>query len=881
MNVRDLRLRVRALVSPRRVERELHDELAFHIERETAKHVANGMSPGAAREQALARFGSASRAAEDCRDARGTAVVETIVRDILYALRTFRRAPTVALAVIATVALGLGLSAAAFTIFNAFVFRVDAVRDADALFAVDRPPSRGSNSRGRFTRPQFEALRRETAVFAGAFARLTDITTRIDGRMMEGHLVTGNAFQVLGVDAALGRTLVAADDDRAGGQPVIVLSHAGWSRLFSNDPNVVGRSVLINGVRNEIVGVAPRGFRGLTVSAPDYWAPLSRFAQFRPTMAGRADAVGVDVIGRLTPGLSKKTALAGLAVWASHGTSTDPREAAIRLQPASTPVPFSPGALLQFSPLFFAFGSILMIGCANVANLLLARAVSRQREIGIRLSLGASRRRVVRQLMTESLLLAFAAGACAIGLARAALDGSVTLLMRTMPPEFAELVQVAAPDMDWRAIVFVIVAAIVATTFFGLVPALQATRLDLVRTVRGEPIRNARPGRARDALIVGQVTASALLLICAGVFLRSALRASTFEPGMRLTDTVLIEINNEPFRSAMLGAVDAEPSVSAVAAAWPGVPMGQPKQAVAGPAPSAAGTLPVSYRFVLPEYFDVLGIGVVRGRAFTQDEGRSSAPVAIVSDTTARRIWPNAEALGQVLSLAPDTRRADEPALSSPSFTVVGVIRDVAGFRIAGYSEAGVYVPGSAAMAEMDLIARVHGDPERVRRALLERLTAIDPNMGMVMTLQTLGRLETYLLQLAFCLTIVLGGLALALTLSGVFSVLSYLVEQRRKEIGVRITLGATTANVMQTVLSQSFRPVAIGLGAGASLAFAMGTLFMSTPAGARIGRIVEVLDPVAYLAGLLCITAACGLAASIPALRAARIDPIATLRED
>lgn len=301
MNLRDLRLRARALIAFRRVERELAEELAFHLERETQRQLATGLSVEDARARAHLRFGSTARAAEECRDARGTAFVDTCVRDVFYALRSFRRTPIVALTIVGTVALGLGLVAAVFTVFNAFVFRVDAVRDPGELFAVERPRTpRGE--RVRFTRPQYEALRRETSVFSDAFATLPDIDSRIDGRMMAGTLVTGTFFQVLGVNAALGRTLTPADDERFAARPVVVLSHRGWSRLFASDPAVIGRSLLVNGFPYEIVGVMPAGFRGLGVGPPDYWAPLSLVGQFRRIHAGREDVIGIDLVGRLKPG---------------------------------------------------------------------------------------------------------------------------------------------------------------------------------------------------------------------------------------------------------------------------------------------------------------------------------------------------------------------------------------------------------------------------------------------------------------------------------------------------------------------------------------------------------------------------------------------------
>jgi hypothetical protein len=381
------------------------------------------------------------------------------------------------------------------------------------------------------------------------------------------------------------------------------------------------------------------------------------------------------------------------------------------------------------------------------------------------------------------------------------------------------------------------------------------------------------------------VCASALLLISAAVFLRSALAAATADPGLRTSDTMMIRIANEGTRTAMVQAVAAEPSVGAFAASWPGVLAGRSALA------EADGTkTTVACKFVSPEFFSVLDIAVVRGRAFTPDERLPSLPVAVVSETSARTLWPSVDPVGQIVRLDPvpgsGETNADEPRLESRTATVVGVVRDVAGFRMAPATKATIYFPASASIPGTALVARVRGDPERVRQALVKRLATLDSSieeggMEQVGTLAWMTRMETYLLRLGFWFTVGLGALALALTVSGLFGVLSYLVEQRTREIGVRMALGATVGDVVRLVLWQLIRPVGAGLVFGAGSVAGLAGLILATPAAAPVGQIIHVLDPVAYAASLLVILAACLAAASIPATRAAHLDPTRTLRQD
>ena len=888
-------MRCRALLSPRRAERDLREELDFHLERQAHEEARTGLPADVARGRARMRFGSPALAADECRDARGVTFIETTARDIVYAWRGLRRTPTVALTIVGTVALALGLTASVFTVFNRVVLRVDAVRDPQELVGIVWPNAQQSGRSGRteFTLRQYEALRRETDVFSEVAARLLDVETRIEGRMASVHMVTGNYFQTLGVEAALGRTLSSADATRTGSEPVLVLSHQGWRRLFDANPNVVGRSVSINGFPFTILGVTPEGFLGLDTFGVDCWVPLTMFGEVRRHTPGD-NPWSLEVIGRLKPGMSRATARSALAVWAAQTTEGRPVGAppeTVRLESRRTATPLSAGVVLGFSPLFIAFGLILVIACANVANLLLARGVVRHREIGVRLSLGASRGRIVRQLVTEGLLLALVAAIGALVVSRVVIDASIWALLSTMPPELSEFIGDVSAPMDLRVVGFILVMAVMSTAVFSLVPALQTSRPNLNRIVRGEIGKDPRPHRTRSALIIVQVAASALLLICAGIFLRAAQRSVPDNPGIRVDDTIVMEFE-ERSRPALVAAIAADPAVARFAASWPGPPLLNRARTASGAPAGRSDRWPANYRLISSAYFDVLGIPVVSGRQFTEAEAASSAAVAMLSETAAREFWPENNAIGQVVRLTPDPSerfgREEEPPLSSQTFVVVGIARDVTGHPM-GHPEARVYLPSPVTTADATIVLRVNGDTNVARRAIVGRLTAIDPNIGMVMMMRSVMAIGTYPLQVVFSIVVVLGSIALALTMSGIFGVLSYLVVQRTKEIGVRMALGATAGAVTRQLLGQALRLVYVGLAIGVGLAWAMSSVIMSVQEpsgspgsmGAQLVSVINPFDAMAYAGSLTFIAMASVAAALIPALRAAWIDPIATLRHD
>lgn len=821
--------------------------------------------------------------------------VENVVQDVRYACRAFLRTPLTAATIIVTVGLGLGLVAAIFTILSSVVFGVDRVRNPEELFGVERQRSAIAGPE-TFTLSQYETLLRETDVFSDAFANTSDFGARIDGIRREGHLVTGNFFDVLGVGAGYGRVFTPADDE-AGQQPVMVLSHRAWVQYYASDPGVIERTVQVNATNFQIIGVMREGFRGLEVfAAPDFWAPLSQIAAFPSGGARERSADALSVIGRLKPGLSPAQATAQLMAWDSQRfAERSADQASLVLVQQNGTVPQAAQTMIGFIPLFFAFGLILMIGCANVANLLLARLFARQREIGIRLAIGASRLRVVCQLVTENLLLALVAAALGFAISRIALNGVVYWITNSFP-DIGNL-RLVVPSADWRVGLFLVAGAIVSTVLFALWPALRATRQELTRAIHGQVTGESRPGRVRNVLVVLQVAGSALLLICTAIFLRGAWSSATVDPGFRIADTISVSVLDEAQRARIIDSVVSDPSVAAVAAAWPGALGGAPAYAE-----GAGGRSVVTFQFVSPNYMDVLEVDLMRGRGFDDNERNLNDGVAVVSESVARELWPGTDALGQVLRIEPDrtivrpgqiaanephqsddSAQPEVPMMGSRTVVVVGVARDVAGIQIAGtrIGGAGVYMPVSAETPGTALVARVRGSVEVAHRGLVDRLALTDPNMADLSMLQTLARTNAYLLGTSFWLTLVLGALALLLTLSGLFSVLSYLVEQRTREIGVRMALGASRRKISGLVLLQSARPVGIGLLLGGASTVGLATLLLATPAAEQIAATVRLFDPIAYAASLLCIIVACAGAALLPALRAGRLNPLDALRQD
>jgi predicted permease len=577
--------------------------------------------------------------------------------------------------------------------------------------------------------------------------------------------------------------------------------------------------------------------------------------------------------------LSVRQATAALTTWARQMTADRPEaEQAIgaNLRSQATALPFDTEAVLFFSPILAAFGLVLLIACANVASMMLARAMARQREIGIRLSLGAARSRLIRQLLTESVLLALPAAAAGFALSQATIQYGQRLMFATMPAELVEFITVIALPPDVRVFGFMLAAALGSAVLFGLAPAIQAMRPNVMQAARGDFSSDFRPARLRNALVAGQITMCALLLICAGVLLRGARRLANFEVGLKTAGMVEMEIQDK-FRARILARLAAEPVVQTVVAAQsppldgalPTVPV------VAGDSASAVGAW---YNFVSPEYFPALEIPILRGRNFTRDEAAAGAPVAVISLATAHLFWPSREAVGQSIHMVRDPQDHTQSRVQRhESVRVIGIARDIVSCcAILGVDKTCIYLPTTPAENGDALLVRVHGDAEVARRKLDAEIAQINPGaIDQIHRMDQMRAAGVYPFQAASWICACVGALALLLTLSGIYGVLSYLVTQRTKEIGIRVALGASTGSVTFLVLRQSMRLAGFGIAIGSVMALGVSRLFAAHLVG------INMFDGLAYGGGVLLVIAASAAAAYFPSRRAARIDPTTTLRYD
>ena len=870
--------RLSHLLLRRRFEADLAEELRIHREMSEARLREQGASPQDARHLASQRFGSESLALEESRGIWHFQWLEQLSQDVHYAARGWVRSPAFAITVVATIGLALGLNTALFTAFDHYVLRSLAVRDPGSLYQVEWSTKTGAGH--FFNWEEFQRLREQKHILTGAYAAF-GVLGQIDNQPAWGQLVTADFFEMLGARVALGRPFTEADAPAPGTGAYIVLGHNCWKSKFGADPAIVGRRVFVRGQPFEVIGVTAPEFTGIGPIPADFWVPLTMYAPlnngvniFAPAKAGILIA-----IVRLRNDMSLDAAKSALLSWSHEQTKDyrpDQRAVAIHLESRANAIPLNTDVILSFAPIFVAFALVLLTACANVSNMMLARALMRQREIGIRLSLGAGRLRIIRQLLTEAFLLSLPAALAGLLISELTVRGLRELFFRTIPPSFGKLLQV--PDMhpDYRVFGFVVLAAIFTTLLFGLAPAIQATRRGVVYAMRGDFGNDFRPSRLRNALVVAQVLVCSLMLVTSLIILRSETRLSGRD--LRMDPTGVLDVRLQSKFAATVADRLGQESVIENIASVARAPFygGFPQLSIA---PAGSRQLVRSYfNMVSPEYFSVLRIPLAGGRNFTAAEAASQAPVAIVSEATARRLWPDGSALGQELHIEPER---ENRFYSSPKFTgarVIGIARDVVnGYATLAVDSACVYFPlASGNPAVTSLLVRAHGNVDAARIVANRAIQQSAPGSAdFVNPLEEVIEARIYPFRVALWLGGFLAALAMVLVISGIYGVLSFVVNQRQKEIGIRVALGASMPDVVRMILGQSMRLALVGTALGAAAAMAVAPLVAQ-----EIDTILP-FEPQPYvIAGVLVLTAA-ALASFLPTRRAYRLDAASTLRTD
>lgn len=848
----------------RQIEAEWAAEMEQHVEerRDELRRRNPEWSETEALRQARLEFGSRGARTEEVREAMGWRPLDELMADGRYALRGFRRNPGFAAVAVLVLAAGCGVNTAFYGFYNSFVVRPLAIRAPERHYRLEGVGEHGERWRS-FTRAEMEQLRQAAPeAWEGLYAERTRQAAVLAPEPRPGFFgaVSANYFDVLGGRTARGRSFQAGEERT----PVVVLSDSGWRRLLGGEAGAVGKTVQLRDTRFTVIGIAEPSFTGTELTVPDGWIPLA----FRRVLAGEeaADEERYAVGGLLREGVSAATAEAAMSATAARlDRAADEKLTGMHLKRHGAAADGEEDLDTAGALVGGVFGALLLIACANLASLQLARAAARSHEIGVRLSLGASRARVVRQLMTESLLLA-AAGA-ALGLALAA-AGSRALhgYFFSQVAEFG--IQVTPVEFDWRVGVYTGGLAGLAGLAFGLLPALQATAPSLTAAARREHSAFAgrvRPHRLRDLLLSTQVAVSLVLLLLSGVLVRNLQKLSGLATGYDIERVLDARLDGKP-TAEFVAALQRDPRLQAVAAAGRAPLSGwMPRETVT----VGNETRPVQYNHIDEAYFDVLGLRPVRGRFFTRQEAQAGAPVAVVSEATARRLWPGRDPLGQVMRAA-GTGAARE---------VVGVAPDVvSGILFVGPDPTMVYYPAAAGTRETGSVllrARDRADAA-LKAALADHCAAQQPPaLCPAMSLREMAGMQQFPFQAAAGIASGLGLLALGLTAIGLFGVVSYGVAQRTREIGIRRAIGATPGGVVRLLVREAMRRVGWGLAAGLPLA-----AWAAQWTRASALRI-ETFDPGAWAAVPLLLLGVSAVAGWIPARRAAEVDPAVALRDE
>jgi predicted permease len=894
-----------------RFDRELEEEMQFHLEMQAEENQENGLDAKEARHAARRQFGNATLLRETSREMWGWASIERLLQDVRFAVRILRRNPGFTLVAVLTLALGTGINTSTFSFVDRLLLRPLPFPQSEQLFSVCYHPDNSTEiTYSGMSYPDYLYYRDHNDVLSGLAAYSSteaDAEFGEESEKLAGEIVSANYFSVLGVRPALGRTFLPEEDQVPDAHPVVILSRGLWQRRFGGAPDVIGREIVLNRRSFTVIGVAPRGFSALRLdrdAAPEFWVPTMMYPTIK-TLATGIDLRNywgnhwLEAVGRLKPETSRKQAATAFArlsfelkqgpwkdVWGqAEVTEVMGKDNPLRL--TATLVPANEMRLLpayrnsvaaSLGMLGAAVGIVLLIACFNVANLLLARASGRQREMAVRLAIGAGRARLVRQLATEGLVLSLLGGG---GGVLVAVLTSQFLASFPLPFRFPLLLETG---LDGRVLSFALAVSVLTGLLFGLVPAREALGVSLTSALKVDPGSGARLRRlsARSALMVAQAALSVVLLVSAGLFLRTLANARaqdvTADPGSILMTRLNAparkydEARGQAFFAQLLERIEALPGVRRAALVMV-VPMGGRRGgtnvSIDTPEhPSKKRTLQVDFNVISPAYFETVGIPLVRGRAFTGYDREGAPAVAIVNEEWARRFWPGQDPIGKRFDL-PRQRQTVE---------AVGVVTDGKFRNYRAEINPCFYVPlAQNYSGKMNLEVRVAGDPLALVAAVRREVLALDRDfpISQMMTLQSYREAALGQERLAAGLLSALGVLALLLAATGIYGVMSFLVAQRRREIGIRMALGAQTGEILRMVLGQGLTLMFLGLGIGLAAAVELTHVIASLLYG------ISPTDPYTFSAVAIVLTVTALAACYVPARRATKVDPVDTLRSE
>jgi predicted permease len=892
------------LFQRRRHEEQLEKELRHHLDQHTSDLISQGYSPEEAHRQAHLALGGSEQVKEMCRDARGTRWLEELLQDLRIGVRMLRRNPGFTLVVTATLALGIGANTAIFGLVDALLLRpLPVVKAPGELVLLMRGDGRGP----ALSYPDFTVLRERNEVLSDlALYTQAPISfgNNVRSEVVLGAMVSSNYFDVLGITPSFGRTFLPEEDRTPGAHPVVILNHSFWQSRFNSDRTLVGQTIVLNNRRFTVVGIAPPGFDGESPPMKvSLWIPVMMMSTMRwetsehdPLSDRQNENFGA--IGRIKQGVSVNQAQAALETINRQMEQSDPRPPEQRVNPNAdrslrliNPQGIMIGPIREMAVTSSRLAgatvlTVLLIACANVANLLMARATRRRKEVAVRLALGATRWRLIRQLLTESVLLALVGASAGLFLAY----GINQLLMAFKPPFPPPFTFSLDLSFDVRTFAFTFLLAVATGVIFGLVPALQASRPDVLPALKDES--NAEGPRVRwlnlrNALVVIQVALSLALLISTGLFLRTLRYARQIDLGFKPDQVLEVSFNlklqgyseakGREFYQRIVERLERLPGVQ-TASVTNLLPLGF--MFLSTPVMPEDREVPPNERIfagnvsVGSQYFETIGTPILRGRNFTTQDTINSPQVAIVSEKLARTLWPEIKEPGEALGKRLRVGRAN-----LISCDVIGVVKDSRNNifnRIDMEPEPTIYRPFAQNYSpRASLIVRTDGDPRGLISAVRREVAALDENLP-PQNLQPLSEtvsLASWSARTGAAVLGVFGLLGLVLAAIGIYGVMSYSVSRRTREIGLRMALGAGTRDVLKLIVGQGMGLTLIGALIGLLLAMAVTRLLASLVYG------VTATDPVTFAGVVLFVIGIAALACYLPARRATKADPMNALR--